>query len=157
MKNWGFTWPAPKERWIEDGTTQNFFLAAAEAFNTFCSAVAAYIVGLRLIFADFDLGTEVIFHFASGIKDRRDHDGVAEGRAVLLVIQDFDHDRLVAPDAFAQDQGLVIFGGGTAQEPAVATDDLLSCVTRQFDERIIAGNDGVVRQTRIADDGSRRA
>ena len=131
---------------------QDFALAATKRSYAIMGSLAPDIVGPRDIFGYLNLRAEIILKLAGCIEDRGYHHGISEWCAILFVVQDLDHHRLAPANAIAQHLRQPGLGPGTGQKPAIVPDNFRACVTGQRNERIIAFDDRIVRQPRIADD-----
>lgn len=106
---------------------------------------------------NFHLRPQKIFEAAIASEDRRDENGVAERRAVLLVIEDFDEHGTLFADGAAQLFAELGFGSRTGQKPAILADDLGGGIAGQRDKGIVAFDNRIVGAPRIADDRRDRA
>ena len=106
---------------------------------------------------DLDLRAEEPGDLAVRSEQGGDEDGVAEGRAVLPVIEDLGQRRAKVakglPDALGQ-PGLGVRPG---EEAAIAADDLVLLVAGEGAEGGVGGDDRIVGQARVADHGGDRA
>ena len=94
--------------------------------------------------ADIPLRPEEIFELALGIVDRPDVNRVPEGCAILAVVQDIDHGinalfHRAAQARHGRRRGLL-----PLEKTAIAPDDLVDRIAREFDEGVVAINDGAI-------------
>ena len=95
------------------------------------------------------LAAEQIFQLVLVIVDRADVQGIPEGRAVLLVIEDFHHGDRAGFHRIAQLVHRLPVGIHALQKTAIMAENFLLVITGQLPEGAIAEDDRIVLLIRI--------
>ena len=99
-----------------------------------------------------ELRAEEVDEVAGAVEDRRDEQGVPEGRAVLAVVQDLGGELPVLGDRGSDFGDRVAVGVRPLEEAAIGADQLLPAVAGHADEGAVDEEDRVVGLVRIGDD-----
>ena len=94
--------------------------------------------------ADIPLRPEEILELALGIIDRPDMNRVPEGCAILAIVQDVDHGIDALFDRAAQARHGRGRGLLPLEKTAIAPDDFVDRIAREFDEGVVAIDDGAI-------------